>query len=65
MLKEFDKIRLVTGEVGRILEDFNDGTDQYLAEIYLEDGEIDTTEIKKSDIKSIFVETEHPYIASA
>ena len=57
MIKAYDKIRLKTGEIGRILELLSD--DSFIAEIYLEDGEIDTTEIKITEILSVFVETEH------
>jgi len=63
MIKEYDKIRLKTGQIGRILELLND--DAFIAEIYLEDGGIDTTEIKISDILSVFVETEHQVNHSA
>jgi len=54
----YDKIKLKTGEFGRILEDFGDGA--YIAEISRHNGEIDTTEIKKEEIASVFVETETP-----
>jgi len=57
VIKAYDKIRLKTGEIGRILELLSD--DSFIAEIYLEDGEIDTTEIKITEILSVFVETEH------
>jgi hypothetical protein len=58
MPREYDKIKLKTGEIGRILEDFGDGS--YIAEISLKTGDIETTEIKISDIASVFVETETP-----
>jgi hypothetical protein len=56
MPKLYDKIRLNSGEIGRILEDFGDGA--YIAEISRKSGKIDTAEIKKEEIASIFVETE-------
>jgi hypothetical protein len=58
MIKEYDKIRLQTGEIGRVLELLSE--DVYLAEIFLKNGDIDTTEIKKVDISSVFEEIEHP-----
>ena len=56
-VKQYDKIRLKTGIVGRILEILGD--DSYIAELFLDDGDVDTTEIRKSEIQSVFVETEH------
>jgi hypothetical protein len=56
-IKEYDKIRLKTGERGCILEIFNDGT--FLAEVVAANGKVDTTEIKKHDIKAVIVEVEH------
>ena len=56
----YDKIRLKTGELGRILEDFGDGA--YIAEISRKSGEIDTTEIRIEEIASIFIETEKPLV---
>jgi len=52
----YDKIRLKSGEIGRILEDFGDGT--YIAEISRKSGEIDTTEVRREEISSVFIETE-------
>ena len=62
MPKVYDKIRLRTGEIGRIIEDFGD--DCYLVEFSLKSGGIETAEVKKSDISTVFVETETP-ISSA
>ena len=62
MIKEYDKIRLQTGEIGRILEIFDDNS--YIAEIFTNDGGLDTVEIKKNDIFSVFTETEHPFVAA-
>ena len=58
MVNVYDKIRLKSGTVGRILEELDD--DSYIAEIFLDNGDVDTTEIKKSDIQSIFEEVERP-----
>lgn len=60
-LKEYDKIRLKTGERGAILEIFDDGT--YLAEIFTKDGKVDTTEVKIADIQAVIVEVEKPLTA--
>ena len=57
-IKEYDKIRLNTDEIGTILEIFDPKS--FLAEIIRKAGGIDITEISLSDIKSVFVETEHP-----
>ena len=56
MIKEYDRIRLKTGERGQILEILDDDT--YLAEIISKEGDVDTTEIKKTAIKAIIVEHE-------
>jgi len=58
----YSKIRLKTGEIATILEDFGDGV--YLAEVILKSGDIDTTEIKKENIMSVFEEIEKPIIAA-
>jgi len=58
MINLYSKVRLKTGEIGTILEDFGDGV--YIAEVFLKSGGIDTTEIKKEDIASIFIENEMP-----
>ncbi|MDR0935982.1 MAG: hypothetical protein LBM98_04790 [Oscillospiraceae bacterium] len=57
-VQEYDKIRLNTDEIGTIVEKMSD-TDFY-AEVFLKKGGIDTMFITLSDIKSVFVETEHP-----
>jgi len=56
MIKEYAKIKLKTGEVGRILEVLDD--DSYMAEIVSADGDIDTTEIRRKDIAALIVEVE-------
>ncbi|MCL1823437.1 MAG: hypothetical protein FWG44_04470 [Oscillospiraceae bacterium] len=58
MINVYDKVKLKTGIVGRILEILND--DSFIVELYLENGDIDTTEIKKLEIKSVFEEVERP-----
>jgi dsDNA-specific endonuclease/ATPase MutS2 len=61
MLKEFDKIRLKTGERGAILELFDDGA--YLVEISATNGKIRVDEISKQDIVAKIVEVEEPLFA--
>jgi len=58
MVELYNKVRLKTGEIATILEDFGDG--DYLAEVFLKSGELDTTEIKREDIASVFEEIEKP-----
>jgi len=58
MVELYNKVRLKTGEIATILEDFGDGA--YLAEVFLKSGELDTTEIKREDIASVFEEIEKP-----
>ena len=58
-IKEYDKIRLTTDEIARVVEIFD--VNNFLAEIFRKTGGIDTTEIGSSDIQTVFVETEHPY----
>jgi hypothetical protein len=57
-LKEFDKIRLKTGQRGCIVEIFKDGT--LLAEVVNGSGRIDIKELQKSDVKAIIKEVEVP-----
>ena len=57
-LKEYDKVRLMSGELGRILEILAPSV--FLAEIVRKGGGIDTTEINLTDIKSKFIEHEEP-----
>jgi hypothetical protein len=58
MFKEYDKIRLKTGEVATILEIFDPTS--FLVEIFKKSGGIETPEIKLSDIQSKFIEYEEP-----
>jgi len=55
-LKQYDKIRLKTGQRGRVIEFFNDG--MCLAEVVNEKGGIEIKEIKKNDVKAVIVEVE-------
>jgi hypothetical protein len=59
MIKQYDKIRLNTGERASILELFKNG--DYLAEIVSKKGDIKIEEIKKADIKAVIKEIEEPF----
>lgn len=58
MINEYDKIRLKTGQIGRILEILD--SDAYIAEIFHSDGNVDTSEIRHTEIASVFKEIETP-----
>jgi len=59
MLKEYDKVRLETGEVARIVEVLKDGV-AYVAEVYKDDGKVSVEPVNIEDIKTVFVESEMP-----
>jgi len=61
MIKEYDKIRLISGEIGRVLEILSPSV--FLAEIIRNGGGIDTTEVSLCDVKSRFIEYEEPIAA--
>jgi len=56
-IKQYDKIRLKTGIIGRIMEVLGKG-EMFIVDIITEDGEYDTIDVKPSEIKSKFVESE-------
>ena len=58
VIKEYDRVRLASGELGRILEILAPSV--FLAEVVRKGGGIDTKEINLTDIKSKFVEYEKP-----
>ncbi|MCL2036632.1 MAG: hypothetical protein FWG83_04510 [Oscillospiraceae bacterium] len=65
-IKQYDKIRLKTGLVGRIMEVIGDN-ECFIVDVKLNEeaemGEVqyDTIDIKPSEIKSVFVEHEEPF----
>ena len=61
MINEYDKVRLKTGEIARIVEILD--TNVYLAEVATKNGDINTTKINKRDIATIIVEVERPIAA--
>jgi hypothetical protein len=56
-IKQYDKIRLKTGLVGRIMEVLGAG-EAFIVDVMTDDGEYDTVDVKPSDIKSRFIEHE-------
>jgi hypothetical protein len=64
MIKEYDKVRLKTGEIARISEVLEAGV-AYIVEIIRKSGGFSVTidQIKHDEIQSVFVETEKPVIA--
>jgi len=63
-LDMFQKIRLKNGRVGHIIEIFNDG-EAYMIDIMTEDGEYEQETIYPKDIRSVVVEIDEPFIATA
>ena len=61
MIKEYDKVRLKTGQLARIVEIFNDKI--FLAEVVAKSGDIDTREVKAEEIVTVFEEIERPFTA--
>ncbi|MCL2634219.1 MAG: hypothetical protein FWD34_06890 [Oscillospiraceae bacterium] len=64
MIKEYDKVRLKTGEIARISEVLEAGV-AYIAEIIRNSGGFSITidSISHDDIQSVFEETEKPITA--
>jgi hypothetical protein len=60
MIKLFDKIKLKTGEIARVVEILEPEV-AFMADIAKEQGGYYTDTIKASDVSSVFVETEQPY----
>jgi hypothetical protein len=58
-IKEYDKVKLHTGEIARIVEVLEQGK-MYVGEIVRKDKHVDVEHIPVSDIVSVFVETEQP-----
>jgi hypothetical protein len=58
LIKQFQKVRLKTGEEAVIVEVFECGR-AFLADVEKGEGVYETDEIRYDDIHSVFVETEH------
>ena len=63
-IEMFQKVRLKNGKSGHIIEIFNDG-EAYMIDIATEDGEYEQETIYPKDIKSVIVEIEKPFTATA
>jgi len=57
MIREFDKIKLKSGEIGYISDKLDDT--HFYADVSQTTGEIVTILITTEDIASVFIETEH------
>ena len=63
MIKEGDKVKLVTGEIAIISEVFENDV-AYIAEVFIKKGGISIKQISQKDIISVFEEIEHPLSVS-
>jgi len=61
MIKEYDKVKLRTGETARIVEVLEQGK-MYVGEIIRTNRSVEVEHIAFSDIVSVFVETETPVL---
>jgi len=59
MVKEGDKIKLITGEIAVISEVLEENV-AYIAEIFVKAGGVSIDQISHNDIVSIFEEIERP-----
>lgn len=57
MIREFDKIKLKSGEIGYIADKLDDT--HFYADVSQVTGEISTMLITADDIASVFIETEY------
>ncbi|MCL1832300.1 MAG: DUF4926 domain-containing protein [Oscillospiraceae bacterium] len=63
-IEMFQKIRLKSGKVGRVVEIFNEG-EAYMVDLMSDDGEYEQKTIHPPDIKSIVVEIDKPFTSTA
>jgi hypothetical protein len=59
MINEYDKVRLKSGEIARIVEVLEDGK-MYVGEIIRANRHVEVDHIPLENIASVFVETEQP-----
>ena len=57
-IAEYDKIKLKTGNIARIVDILEDGV-MYIAEIYQQGKRISVEHVEHNDIASVFKEVEH------
>ena len=64
-IEVYDKIKLKSGEIARIVEIYKDGV-AYEAEIFRQNGEFTRAidMVRREDIASVFKEVEHPLSAN-
>ena len=60
-INEYDKVKLRTGEIARIVEVLEQGK-MYIGEIIRADRSVEVEHIAFTDIVSVFVETETPVL---
>jgi len=61
MIKEYDKIRLKTGEIARVSEILGNGA-AFVVEFFNKDGHVSVEQILLEEVGSIFEEIEHPFV---
>jgi len=59
MIKEYDKVKLTTGEIARIVEILEENV-AFVVEIFKKGGGISIEQISYEDIASVFEEIEKP-----
>jgi hypothetical protein len=63
-IEMYQRIFLKNGKRGRVIEIFKGG-EAYMIDVMSSDGEYEQVTIFPRDIKSVIVETEQPYTATA
>ena len=63
-LEMYQKIRLKSGAVGRIIEIFKSG-EAYMIDVMTDDGEYEQKTVYPKDIQSVVVEVEEPFVITA
>jgi len=63
-IEMYQKVCLKNGKTGRVIEIFKNG-EAYMIDIALNDGEYQQETVFPNDIKSIIVEIEKPFTATA
>ena len=59
-VKQYDKIRMKTGQKACIVEVLGNGA-AFIVDYIGDDGDTETADITPDDIVSVFVEVEHPF----
>ena len=61
MIKEYDKIRLKTGQIARVSEVLGNGA-AFVVELFNNEGYVSVEQILADEIASVFEEIEHPFL---